>query len=406
MLYKCANAYYFAYLNEIGGIESHLYYVAKKYGKYDINVFYRYGDSKQIERLNRYVKTIQLNRTDEIECEKLFVCFTKDVLEQAKANKTYLVLHGDYKDMVERNQLQKHDLPIDERIDEYLGVSQLVCDSWYEITGIKAINIYEPVVVDESEKPLLLLSATRLAKEKGWSRMVKLAKELDKNNIKYLWTIFTDSPQEPVSKNMVFVKPRLDITEFMKVYDAYIQLSDNEGFCLSIVEALTQNIPVICTDLPVIKELGLNNKNSIVLDFDMKDIPIERIKNIRKLRFNYKAPDDKWDLVLSHKKSKHKKKGAKKMKIKALRDYFDTYEKKDVSVEDVYETTEERANFIVTNQYAEFIKEEKAEELQMKANEVNEEEVAEPVVEEVKEEPIKEEKPIKKNEKKAKKPKK
>ena len=47
------------------------------------------------------------------------------------------------------------------------------------------------------------------------------------------------------------------------------------------------------------------------------------------------------------------------MKIKALIDYFDTFEKKDVKAGEVYETTDERAQLIITNKYAEEAKEEK-----------------------------------------------
>ena len=36
MKYKTANAYYFRSLNTIGGIESHLYYIAQKYNQYDL----------------------------------------------------------------------------------------------------------------------------------------------------------------------------------------------------------------------------------------------------------------------------------------------------------------------------------------------------------------------------------
>ena len=51
MIYKCANAYYFRSINAIGGIESHLYYISKKYQDLDITVFYVDGDKHQISRL-------------------------------------------------------------------------------------------------------------------------------------------------------------------------------------------------------------------------------------------------------------------------------------------------------------------------------------------------------------------
>ena len=80
-------------------------------------------------------------------------------------------------------------LPVDERVDEYLGVSELVCTSWQKLTGIKAKNVYEPVILNKCERPLMLVSATRLTKEKGWSRMKALAEQLDRSGVNYLWFI-------------------------------------------------------------------------------------------------------------------------------------------------------------------------------------------------------------------------
>lgn len=359
MLYKCANAYYFRSLNKIGGIESHLYYIAKKYSKYDIVVFYQQSDSYQLLRLNQYVRCIQLKSSDQVECDALFCCFNREILDQCKARKTYLVLHGDYLSMIEQKQLNHANLPLDERIDEYIGVSKLVCNNWKKLTGIKAKNVYEPVVLDRNEKPLMFVSATRLTKEKGWEKMKILAEELDKNNVNYLWFIFTDSPQKPTS-NMVFVKPRLDITSKLEMFDAFIQLSDNEGYCLSVVEALIKKVPVIATDLPVFKELGLNDQNSVIIK-NFEKIPINDIKNIYKKKFIYKQPQDLWEKVLVKTKNKYKgRRGV--MRIKALINYFDTFEKKDISVGEVYETTDERANMIIAYKYAETVDEPKVEE--------------------------------------------
>ena len=305
MIHRCVNAYYFAFLNKIGGIESHLYYIAQKYGKWDITVFYKTGDPLQVARLKKYVKVVKIEYGDRIECENMFCCFNRDVLDITTAKKKYIVLHGDYKTMMDNGQLGRENLPIDNRVDGYLGVSQTVCDAWKEITGFDAKNVYEPIVLPKREKCLMLLSATRLSKEKGWERMQKLAAELDRNNVNYLWYIYTDQKKTP-SPNMVFCEPRLDMADKMDGFDAYIQLSDNEGFCLSIVEALMKGTPVICTDLPVVKELGLNESNSIILPFDMENIPIDEIKNIRRKKFKYEPPEDKWDEVLTHTKSNYR----------------------------------------------------------------------------------------------------
>lgn len=304
MIYECANAYYFQHINAIGGIESHLYYIARKYGDYDLTVFYRTGDNKNVSKIRKYVRCIKINSSDRVICENLFCCFNREILDQVTAKKKYLVLHGDYKDMVKRKQLDRALLPIDSRIDKYLGVSQLVCDSWKEITGIEAENVYEPIVLNDCDKPLLFISATRLTREKGWERMKALAKELNKNGVNYLWFIFTNQKETP-EENMYFLPQRLDITDKLEIADGFIQLSDNEGFCLSVVEALMRKVPVIASDLPVFKELGINQENSIIIK-DINKIPVDEIKNIRNKKFTYKPPKDNWDKVLSKKKSTYK----------------------------------------------------------------------------------------------------
>lgn len=317
MIYKCANAYYFRNLNKIGGIESHLNYISLKYGEYEIVVFYKQADINQINRLKKNVRCIKLNDNDIVECDKLFCCFNREILEQCKAKEINLVLHGDYKAMVNMKQMKKDKLPIDERIDNYYGVSQTICDSWYELTGIKAKNLYQPIILEKTDKPLMFVSATRLTKEKGYNRMIKLAQTLNENNIKFTWFIYTDSEKTPI-ENVVFMKPRLDITDYLSGYDAFIQLSDNEGYCLSVVEAWLKGVPTIITDLPVLKELGANKDNSVILPLDMSYIPIDEIKNITKKQFTYKLKDDYWDDVLEHKPSDYHQKF---YRIKALNDY-------------------------------------------------------------------------------------
>ena len=294
MKYKTANAYYFRSILAIGGIESHLYYVAQKYGKYDITVFYRDGDPKQIKRLKKWVRCIQLTDTDWVECDKLFCCFNREILNQCTAKTKYLVLHGDYETMVKQKQLDIKNLPLDKRIDKYLGVSQLVCDSWERLTGIHAELIGEPVVLSE-KRPLMLLSATRLSKEKGWERMKKLANALNMADIPFFWLIFTNAKKSDAVKGMEMLPPRLDIAGLMPHFDAVVQLSDNEGYCLTAVEALSQGVPIIGTDIPVFKEIGINETNAVLLPLDMSDIPLDKIKNIPNLKFSYQQAKDSWE---------------------------------------------------------------------------------------------------------------
>ena len=56
------NVFYISHFNVIGGIETYIYELAKKYHKYDITVVYSSGDSKQIARLRKYVRVIKLGK--------------------------------------------------------------------------------------------------------------------------------------------------------------------------------------------------------------------------------------------------------------------------------------------------------------------------------------------------------
>ena len=292
MEYSVTNAYFMRKIWGMGGTESHLYYLARRYREVDFVIFYYEADIHQLRRLRKYVRCIQVTKADRIRVKNLFVCYNRDILDHVKAENIYFVLHVDYLDMYRRGQEKKP--PVDPRITKYLGVSQHVCAAWKELTGIDAEFIGEPVVIEDTPAPLLFVSATRLTKEKGWHRMKYLAKCLNQKGIRFIWMIFTNKDVIP-EPNMILMPPRLDITDYFPMFDAYIQLSDNEGFCLSAVEALMKGIPVIGTDLPVFHEVGLDESNSVLIDMDMLNIPYERIKNIRELKVDYKEPADRWD---------------------------------------------------------------------------------------------------------------
>ena len=92
---------------------------------------------------------------------------------------------------------------------------------------------------------------------------------------------------------MKVLSPKLDIQNEIVKADFLIQLSDNEGYCYSVIEALTNNIPVIVTPVPVFKELKINETNSIILNFDCSNLDevINKIQT-KKFNFTYKAPED------------------------------------------------------------------------------------------------------------------
>ena len=296
MIYKCRNAYFFSYLNTIGGVESHLYYLAKKYRDRDWCVVIRKGDPDQIRRLSRYVRIIMIRPFDRLECKRIFLSYDMSILSQTKAEEKYYAIHADYQSQIDNGTMPKGSNVQKEGI-KYIAVSKCARD------GFKGDNIevvYMPIELDRYEDPILLMSATRLTAEKGFDRIKKLAKALDDAHVNYMWHIFTNSQKEDISPNVIFMKPRLDIVSKMKLYDGMVQLSDSEAFCITIQEALLSGIHLIATPLPLIKEIKAE-KYTITLPFDMENIgeQIEQIRHIKEMpEVKYRIPKEKWDKLL------------------------------------------------------------------------------------------------------------
>lgn len=359
------NLFYFQSICQIGGIESWFYYLSILYSDIDITVLYRHGDSLQINRLKRRFRCIEWNGKDKVECENLFINFNREILDYAIVhNKKYLVLHGDYLDMINRGQLVRKNLPLDSRVDEYIGISQTVCDSWFKLTGIMPKLSYNPVVSFIPLRQLRLISAQRMSSEKGGNRIVAMVRKLDeyclKNDVDYSWDIYTtDDGSNKLStlkrnKHINIHTPRLDINRLYQNYDYLISLTDNEGYCYTVVEALNVGTPCVVTPLPVFKELGIDETNSITLDFKLKNIGsvIEQMFN-KKLKFTYTPRKDSYNEFLINKPNEYKfNREVKNMaRIKALMNYEDKYEKKSIKTGDVYETTDERAKEITSSTY-------------------------------------------------------
>lgn len=312
------NIFFFRYINKIGGIETFFYYLAKKYQDWDITIYYFDGDIKQINRLKKYVRVKQY-KGEVIECDKAFFNFNLDIIDNVKAKEYIQIAHGDYKSMGIKPNIHP-------KITKCLGVSNQVCKTYKEVTGYDTELVYNPIEIEKPKKVLNLISATRLTAEKGKNRIEKLAKILDENGIPYLWTIFTDDVNAIDNPNIVYMKPRLDIINYIANADYLVQLSDNEGYCYSVVESLSVGTPVIVTDVPVFKEIGVNNKNGFILDFDLNNVPIEEIyKGLPK--FEYEPKKDNWADILEKGKSNYKEELKMKVKVRCIREYHDMQQK-------------------------------------------------------------------------------
>ena len=331
------NVFYFKNINSIGGVESFFYYLAKKY---DFKVYYKEGNVEQIKRLAKYVEVHKYR--EPIKCDRFFCNYGFDI--EVDAKEKYHIVHCDYKN-VWFSPLQYEGF-------KYIGVSQLACNSFKELTGKDIELIYNPVYIDKpkvnkcDDGKLHLISATRLTKEKGLNRMKRLGKLLDESGIDYEWLIYTNKHKEFIGRNVIYKDQKLDIIEDIAKADYLVQLSDCEAFCYSVVEALMVGTAVIITDLPVFKEIGINEKNSIIYN---DNLDIKQLLN--KKKFKYEPPKDNWSKYLDTKKEYNPE---DLVEVRVLRRYTDIELNKSLIRGETATMTKERASYLESKELVEW----------------------------------------------------
>lgn len=337
------NIFFFRHINDIGGIETFFWELGQKYHDWDITIFYMTGNPEQINRLRKYVRVIQYTQGMKIKCVKAFFNYNLDIIDNVEAQEYIQIAHGDYKSM----GIKPNDSP---KLDRYLGVSKQVCSTYEEVTGHKTELTYNPFVKPKVRKVLNLISATRLTYEKGGRRMEQLWKALEDAHIPYIWTIFTTDKPRIKSPNIRYVSPRLDVVNYMANNDYIVQLSDNEGYCYSVIEALSVGTQAIVTDCPVFRELGVNEKNAFILPFDMSYIPVKEIyeracqPDFRE--FEFSVPDDRWAEILEPGESTYEAGMSVQVKVKVTTKYYDMEQGTNTKIGDIFWTNKSRAEML------------------------------------------------------------
>ena len=346
------NILYIRDLSEIGGVETYIWEMAKKYQDLDIAVVYKTAHYTQLARLNNLCRTYQ-HTNQKIKCKVAIINYDTSIIdyidssiyrENAKANEgIYQVVHGDYE-----NAAYSWKPPTDSRIKMYIGVTKYICESFKRITNLENVTYgYNPLTIEEKPKPIILLSATRLSAIKGKDRMIKLANALDQASIDYTWLVFTNDVNAIPSPNVMYMKPTLDIGKWYDLADYLVQLSDTEACSYSINEMLYRNKPVIVTPLPYLKEIGVKDKvNSYIMEFDCSNID-EIVKNIRNIpKFEFKKLPDNYSDILIPGKSKYKVDLKTIVEVKCIVPYPDIETNQYKNINDTWKTNKVRAEYL------------------------------------------------------------
>ena len=265
--------------NVIGGIETFIFnfcYLMSSY--FDITVMAGEMADIQAKRLEPFATVLRGNDINvDIKCDTLVML---RVLDKIPAN-----VH--YDKVIRRIHTMRSpglkEIPHDGDIT--VSISEAVKNDW-GLTGPVINNL----MVKTSKPTLFIISATRLpAPDKGdnEARMRKLANMLNEADISFLWLNFSDGQMQDPPKGFYNMPLTLNIQDYIQKADYLVQLSSREAFGNSVLEALINNTPVICTPIPAFKDFGVEDGvNAHVVPFDM-DFNVMGLLNIPQFDYEY-----------------------------------------------------------------------------------------------------------------------
>ena len=338
---------YHSNLLKFGGVDTFVYNMIKRLkSKYDILFLYSSADTNNLNRIRKEVEVEKYNSKKQYICDTCIVAsawggYPDSVIS---INNNYIqMIHADYIKMREMNFIYHKWY----KTTVHIGVSDFVCKQFKKLyPEEEIIRIYNILDHKQETKPILkLISATRLSKEKGYDRMVKLANILKENNIKFRWTIFTDLKLYGVTPMQIegveFRKPTFNLWDYLVEADYGVQLSDTEGYSYFINECLQYGTPVISTNFPSSYESVEDGVNGYIVDMDLSNLDIDKIVNHIPNSFIYKekTTEKVWEEMLNQKR----KRGNEMFKIIAKQNYTDT--KPEFITEGIKEQNEKGAQF-------------------------------------------------------------
>jgi len=286
----------------IGGVYTFDLNFAKHFHKeHDLLYVYEAGDPPQIEGIRKYA-TIIKNTGQPIECD---ICIYSSLTRgghKIKAKKYIQMLHADLAFW----NIKKYK-PTD--VDLHIAVGQSVADSFKEHNGMDSIVIPNLLAKPELSKVLRLVTASRLSKGKGIGRIVKMAKALRANGVKFIWELYGRGSKISLNDmlydltyvpEVIHMGEHSDVQNYMQYADYIVQLSDSEGFCYSIHEALQIGKPVIVTRWQGVEKVVEDGVNGHILEMDLSNLDTDKICNSipKNVKLDLSENTQQWGEVL------------------------------------------------------------------------------------------------------------
>ena len=210
----------------------------------------------------------------------------------------YNMIHCDYSSNVSKE--------ITDFNGEFLAVSQIAADAFTKRYNVPCKTIESFVFPHKPKRFLELVSCSRIYSVKGVNRMYEFADELDANGIYYRWINYTEIDRNGAkflnqkrSKQIQHISC-IDndlLLDIIARADYLIQFSEAEGYCYAVHEALSVGTPVICTDIPIFREIIQNGVNGYLTPLNIDTI-VNKMPKDFVYRDDIDSIKNKWNNIL------------------------------------------------------------------------------------------------------------
>jgi glycosyltransferase involved in cell wall biosynthesis len=133
--------------------------------------------------------------------------------------------------------------------------------------------------IDNPKRCLRIMTASRLSWEKGYATMKLFAKRMIEKGYPFIWTVFTNDKPDETIDGFIFMKPRLNVIDYMKCQDYGFQGSKSESWGNTPTEFLECGVPMICTEWASAREQIEDGVNGYILKQDLSNMD-EVIENM------------------------------------------------------------------------------------------------------------------------------
>ena len=338
-------------LNIVGGIETFIYNFAKAMkNDYDIALLIKNISPEQFAKISSQIQIVKYDELKQYTCDTLIML---RILDSIPSNviyeKSIQMCHAT------KTNPQWH---ISQDTDYIVNVSE-VSKKTFENEAEKGIVIHNLADFDTKEA-LFLVSATRIpAPDKGANekRMMTLANMLIAADIPFIWMNFSEGRLENAPKGFYNMGLYLNVADFIAKADYLVQLSDHEAYSYSILEALTNRTPVICTPFPSAYEQGVEDgKTGYIVPFDM-NFDVKKLLKIPKFEYSYDNEGIKkqWKELLGNKKPTRSYNPGNSRFVKVKTSYYDIDLKMTLYPGTVLKMREERIRAVMQHGFIEIV---------------------------------------------------